>query len=267
MKRAWAAGSADNIAILAAGVSYYAFLAMVPLLAALVLGYGIFASPEAVAGHINLLAEELPQSAAGLIGEQLRAMVETSASTEGLALAIALGLALLGARNGANAVIVAVAMAFNDTGSRTFLRAALAAIALVLVAMAGAGIVAAAMSAVAMLESWLPGWPGAALLLGKAVPFAVLLAAATIGTAILYRRAPPTLTPGWKAVLPGALLAGAGIMLATLGFGFYVANFGSYNATYGSMGAVIVLLTWLYLVAYVLLIGAELAAVRARPEL
>ena len=47
-------------------------------------------------------------------------------------------------------------------------------------------------------------------------------------------------------------------MLLTLGFGLYVANFGNYNATYGSLGAVVILLTWLYLSSYILLFGAEL---------
>ena len=47
-------------------------------------------------------------------------------------------------------------------------------------------------------------------------------------------------------------------MALTIGFGIYVANFGSYNATYGSLGAVVVMLTWMYLSSYVLLFGAEL---------
>jgi membrane protein len=57
---------------------------------------------------------------------------------------------------------------------------------------------------------------------------------------------------------PGSLFAAVGWLLLTLGFGLYVANFGNYGATYGSLSAVVVLLTWLYLSAYVLLMGAEL---------
>ena len=59
-----------------------------------------------------------------------------------------------------------------------------------------------------------------------------------------------------------ALFAAAGWLLLTLGFGIYVANFGNYNATYGSLSAVVVLLTWLYLSAFVMLFGAELNAAR-----
>ena len=126
----------------------------------------------------------------------------------------------------------------------------------------GAGVVAGILAVTAALESWAPEMYGAAALLGKIASYAVLLGAGVAAAATLYRRVVPDITPGWRAVLPGALLAGIGWVLFTLGFGIYVANFGNYNATYGSLGAVVVLLTWLYLVAYVLLLGAELNAVR-----
>jgi membrane protein len=47
-------------------------------------------------------------------------------------------------------------------------------------------------------------------------------------------------------------------VLLTLAFGFYVTRITDYRATYGSLGAIIALLTWMYLSAYVLVIGAEL---------
>ena len=59
-------------------------------------------------------------------------------------------------------------------------------------------------------------------------------------------------------------MAGTGIVAATLGFSIYVANFGSYNATYGSIAAVVVMLTWLWLVAFVIILGAEIAAAGTR---
>src|SRR3546814_1817457 len=49
-------------------------------------------------------------------------------------------------------------------------------------------------------------------------------------------------------------------LAATVLFGLYVANFANYNATYGSLGAVVVLLMWLWVSAYAILFGAELNA-------
>ena len=86
-------------------------------------------------------------------------------------------------------------------------------------------------------------------------------AAVSFGIAVLYRYAPDRRpTPPWRWISPGSVAATLVWLAATALFGFYVANFGSYNATYGSLGAVIVFLTWLYLSAYILLLGAELNA-------
>jgi len=56
--------------------------------------------------------------------------------------------------------------------------------------------------------------------------------------------------------LPGALLAAALWLLASALFSFYVDNFGRYDKTYGTLGAVIVLLIWIYVGAVALLVGA-----------
>ena len=76
--------------------------------------------------------------------------------------------------------------------------------------------------------------------------------------ATLYRYGPSREKARWTWITPGSLFAAMFWLLLTLGFGIYVAKFGNYNATYGSLGAVVVVLTWLYLSSYVLLFGAEL---------
>ena len=80
------------------------------------------------------------------------------------------------------------------------------------------------------------------------------------GAAALYRLAPHDGGLGFRAALPGATLFTLGWLAGTLAFGMYVANFGNYNATYGSLGAIVILLTWFYLSAFVLLLGAEFSA-------
>jgi YihY family inner membrane protein len=80
-----------------------------------------------------------------------------------------------------------------------------------------------------------------------------------VATALVYYFA-PDVEQEWKWITPGSACAVLGWLLASLGFAFYVNHFGSYNATYGSIGAVIVLLTWMYVSGLLLLVGGEINA-------
>ncbi|MDP9412562.1 MAG: YihY/virulence factor BrkB family protein, partial [Pseudomonadota bacterium] len=105
--RTWRESSNDNVGLIAAGVAFYGFLALVPLLGAIVLTYGLVAEPETVIRNMQALAAVMPGEAAGLIGEQLMNVVQTSGGKKGFGLLLALALALFGARNGAGAIITA----------------------------------------------------------------------------------------------------------------------------------------------------------------
>jgi membrane protein len=93
------------------------------------------------------------------------------------------------------------------------------------------------------------------------LPLALLMV--MVGVALLYWLAPNT---GHSIVWisPGAVLFIVGWVLASIGFAIYLSQFGSYNRTYGSIGAVIVLLVWLYWTSFLLLVGGELNSVLAR---
>ena len=106
--RSWTAGADDNIGLIAAGVAFYGFLALVPQLGAIVLSYGLVASPETVIHDVKGLTSVMPAQAAGLIGDQLMNVVTTSGGKKGFGLVLALGLALFGARNGAGSVMTAL---------------------------------------------------------------------------------------------------------------------------------------------------------------
>ena len=71
----------------------------------------------------------------------------------------------------------------------------------------------------------------------------------------------PAARQRWRWITPGAVVAVLGWLAASLGFSAYVRHFGSYSATYGSIGAVIILLTWMYLTAFFILLGAEINVV------
>lgn len=260
LKRSWAEMQQDNLSLIAAGVAFYAFTALVPLLGAIVLTYGLVAEPASVMRHFQELSTMLPGDAARLIGEQLLNVVNTAGSKKGFGLLFALALAFWGATKATGAIVTALNIAYEEEETRGFVKKTLINLAMVL---GGVVLVGAAMVAIAVfahLEDFFPRLPEILLLLGRLVSWLVLAAIGAAGVATLYRYAPDRDSAKWRWLTPGSLFAAIGWGLLTMGFGIYVANFGNYNATYGSLGAVIVLLTWLYLTALVLLLGAELNA-------
>jgi membrane protein len=81
-----------------------------------------------------------------------------------------------------------------------------------------------------------------------------------LGLGVLYHFGPDREGTRWSWLSPGAVLATVGWLVASLLFSLYTANFGRYNETYGALSAVIVLMLWLYLTAYLVILGAELNA-------
>src|SRR3954453_8990657 len=92
--RTWKESSKDNVSLVAAGVAFYGFLAMVPLLGATVLTYGLIASPQTFLHNVQSLTTTMPKDIAKLIGDQLMNVVSTSGGKKGVGLLVALGLAL-----------------------------------------------------------------------------------------------------------------------------------------------------------------------------
>jgi membrane protein len=256
--RAWREAGDDNINLLASGVAFYGFLAMVPLLGSIVLSYGLLADPATVLANVRSLTSVMPAEAAKLIGGQLINVVTASGGKKGFGLLLALALALYGAMNGAKAVVTALNMAYEEKERRGFVRLNLVALVITLGAVALAIIAMIAIAGLGHLQKLLPHAPGSVIAIGKVASYAFMGAAGAAAAATLYRYAPDRDEAKWIWLTPGSVAVSILWLLLTFGFGFYVANFGSYDATYGSLGAVVVLLTWLYLSAYILLLGAEL---------
>ena len=89
------------------------------------------------------------------------------------------------------------------------------------------------------------------------VTWPVMLALFHIALSALYRYAPHRREAQWRWVTLGSIFATILWVLASYGFSVYLNEFGNYNKTYGSVGGIIILLMWLYLTAYIILIGAE----------
>ena len=107
------------------------------------------------------------------------------------------------------------------------------------------------------------GWQSEFVTLWNWLTFPLALALVTLAVSIIYWFV-PAVRHSYRWITPGALLFVVGWVLASVGFATYISNFGSYNRSYGSIGAVIVLLVWLYWTNLLLLVGAELNAVLAR---
>jgi membrane protein len=260
LKRTWAETSNDNVGLIAAGVAFYGFLALVPLLGAMVLSYGIVAEPQTVIADVNRLTSVMPADAARLVGEQLMNVVQSSDGKKGFGLLLALALALFGARNAAGAVITALNVAYEEEEKRGFIKVNLLALGITAAAVIVAMVAAVSIAALGTLGDLLPAAPDVVLVAGKLASYLLLLLAGTAAAAALYRFGPSRASARWTWLTPGSLFAALGWMLLSLGFGLYVASFGNYNATYGSLSAVVVLLTWLYLSSYILIFGAEFNA-------
>ncbi len=257
-KRTWAETGDDNISLIAAGTAFYVFAAIVPLLAAIVLSYGLFADPATVDANIRALFGALPRDAASLIGDQLETVTKSSGKAKGWGLVVALGIAVYGASKGASSVITALNIAYEKKETRGLVALTALALALVIGAVLLAGAAIASTALLAFVESLMPGAPGFVLTLVRLGGYLATACLAAGAAAVLYRYGPDRKDAKWAWLTPGSVLATALWLAGTVAFGIYVKNFGNYGATYGSLSAVIVLLTWIWLSAYVFLLGAEL---------
>lgn len=260
LKRTYAQASRDNLGIIAAGAAFYGFLALVPLLGALVLVYGLIFDPAEIVRQFANLKVVLPTDVARLIGGQLDVLIETSSGKKGLGLLVSLALALYGAMKGAGAVVTALNIAYEETDKRSFVESNLINAAITL----GAVLLAIALISAAWvghaLESMVSTLSVLGAMLIKLFAWVTATAMSVAALAALYRYGPSRANAQWRWLTTGSLIATAGLLASSSMFGWYASNFGNYNATYGSLGGVVVLLLWIYLSTYVLLLGAELNA-------
>lgn len=249
-----------NLTLMAAGVAFYAFLSFVPLLGAIVMTYGLVADPSTVSRHMQTIFELVPADAARLISDQLIAVVTTASSQAGLGLAVALLLSIYGAMRAASAIIQALNVIYEEEDERSIITTTLLSAMITVAAIIAAlvGIVSAGVLTWIRSETQFLGTAGAILIQGATWLVAGGIASAAI--AFAYRYGPDRARAQWRWLSVGSVAATLLWLLATVLFGIYAANFADYNATYGALGAVVVLLMWLFVSSFAILIGAEINA-------
>jgi membrane protein len=248
----------DNVALVAAGVAFYGFFALLSLLGLIVLVYGFFADPRTVIDQMSSLTSFFPHDVVALLGSQLMTSVKSSQSAKGFGIMIAAAVAIYGGTNGAAAVITSLNIAYEEKEKRSLIVFYVTAVGMTLCALVLALLMLAATAAAASLGRLVPQASGLTVIAGKIATDAALVVVAAVVASTLYRFGPSREDAKWKWITPGSAFTAITWLILTLLFGFYVSHLTNYNATYGSLGAVVALLTWMYLSAYAFVFGAEL---------
>jgi membrane protein len=253
----------DRITITAAGVAFYWFLSVFPLLfAAIGLLDVIDAAPPTARAINDAITQALPGDAA-LILTQAVGSAQSRAATGGVtALLVGIALSLWSASSGMAATQVGLDVAYDVPDDRTFLKKRLMGVILIVAAFVLGGIGVTCL----VFGEPVSGFVRDHLPLGRyfgwvwgVARWAITIVAVTLLFAIFYYVGPNRKPPNWKWLSPGGLLATALWLIASLGFSLYVSGFeGTYARTYGALAGVVVLILWLYLSALAILVGAEL---------
>jgi membrane protein len=261
IKRVYVMIGFHEVGLLAAGLAFFVFLALTPLMGATVMIYGLVADPATVQEQMAAIVHVVPAEAAKLIEEQMLQIVTTSSGVTGFALLIALFFAVYGGMRAASGMISALNIINEEHETRSFLSLTLRAAALTLsaVMIALTGILSGGVFA------WLQTQTsvflgGATSLLFTLLTWCAAIALGTAGFALIMRYGPDRRPAKWRWLTPGSLLATVLWIAVSFGFSLYVAYISDYNATYGSLSAIVVFLMWLYLSAYGVLLGALLNA-------
>jgi membrane protein len=254
--RTWQSVSADHVSVVSAGVAFFGLLAMFPALAAFVAIAGFVMTPAEMEERISTYAAALPEGAADIITEQAVAVAEAGGGA-GWGAILGFALALWGASKGVKSLMEGMNIAYEEEENRGIVAYNLWALALTLFLIVGLILAVSATVVAPAVAAFVP-LPGAAEALLTYAPWPALLLLTIFGLAVIYRYGPSRENARWRWITPGAIAATVLWLLGSIAFSVYVTNFGSYNATYGALGGVIVLLTWLWLSAFVVLLGAEL---------
>ncbi len=255
---------------LAAGMTYYSILAIFPAIAALVAVYGLFSDPSTIARHLDLLGGFMPGGAIDIARDQLTRVASKGSQTLGLTFLAGLAISLWSANAAMKALFDTLNIVHGEEEKRGFF--GLNAISLGFT-IGGVLFVMVALGAIVILPVALNdiGLSDAGDLLLRGGRWCALFLALTIALAIIYRYGPSREAPRWRWISAGSVIAALLWLGVSALFSWYAASFGRFNETYGSLGAVIGFMTWLWISAIVVLLGAEIDAElehrRARAEM
>jgi membrane protein len=253
--RTWKESNEDNVFGGAAQLAYYFLLALFPMMIFLVSLVGFI--PGLQESLFKSLASVVPGDAMKLVRDTLNDVVS---NRNGGLLSIGLLGTVWAASSGVAAVMETLNVAYDVKEERSFIKMRATAVgltvALAVLFIGGTGLIMfgdklaeAVSNALNLGPAFAAAWHVVDYILGLAMLF--------IGIQVIYYFGPNVKQP-WKWITPGAVFAVGAIILGSLAFSLYLRYAPDYSATYGSLGAVIILMLWLYLLGLVILFGGEI---------
>lgn len=246
----------DRITILAAGVAFYALLALFPTIAAVISLWGLLFDPYEAGQQLYEISRFMPPDAAKLIDQQAQQVVESAESGNLMATLVGLLIAMFIASKGVAVLVMGLNVVYGETEKRSLLHRGTVLVSLTfglivmtLVSLGFIAIVPVLVDALAIdppldkILQWLR-WPALLVLMSALI-------------ALLYRFAPYRRSAQWRWLSYGTLLATLMWLLGSGGLSLYVRYFTTFSELYGSLGAVVALMMWFWLSAFVVLFGAE----------
>lgn len=247
----------DRVLAVAGGVTFYGLLSLFPAITVLVSVYGLFADAQSIGDHLLLLSSFLPEGTMSIISDQVVRITSSDTGELSLALVFGLGVALWSANAAMKALMDALNIAYGVDEKRSFVWLTSVSLLFTLSAIVGLLVMFAVVALVPLVLQmfwlgptvdfliWAGRWPAA---------FALVVAA----LAVLYKWGPDRHDVKWRWITPGSVVAAVLLLVLSMLFSWYAANFGKFNETYGSLGAVIAFMTWMWLSATIVMVGAEL---------
>src|SRR5438477_2184721 len=252
--------SADRLFMIAAGVTFYAMLAFVPAITALVSLYGLFAKASTIDQHLSFIASFMPASAYELISDQITRIAGNNDGKLTFAFVFGLGLALWSANAGMKAIFDALNIVYDEDEKRGFIKLNLISLTFTLGAVLALLVAIGAIVVLPLVLPYVGLGSGQQSWLLPLLRWPALFILVMLGLALIYRFGPSRKDPEWRWVSVGSVFASFAWLAISALFSWYLSRFADYNATYGSLGAVIGLMMWIWLSVSVILIGAELNA-------
>ncbi|PHP26744.1 YihY/virulence factor BrkB family protein [Limimaricola cinnabarinus] len=256
LKRVYSEIGDDHVSLIAAGCAFYGLLAIFPGIVAAMAIAGLFFDPSTVVNQLQSLSAFLPQQAAEIVLGQAQEVAGSEQGGLGLAAVFGILVAIYSASKGVQSLMEGLNVAFEAEETRGLIAFNVQKLLLTLGMILGFLLIIAVAALLPVVLGILPLGQTTELII-NIVRWPILLVFVALGLAILYRYGPDRGDKKWRWITPGAGLACLLWLVGSVAFAFYVRNFGGYNETFGALGGVIVLLMWLWLSAFIVLMGAE----------